>query len=79
VFVLAYHLRALREAGLKGTCIEGRRRYQPLRREDLELRLPVVIDPIIKAATGRSGAHGWPAVPPKLPIMPNRGCNVSAW
>jgi len=45
----------LREAGLTRTRIHGRRRYVSLRHEDLELRFPGVIGPIIKA--GAAGPH----------------------
>src|SRR5215467_6838655 len=50
---LSHHLRVLREAGLTRTRIEGRRRYVTLRREDLEISFPGVIDPIINAAAAR--------------------------
>jgi DNA-binding transcriptional ArsR family regulator len=50
---LAHHLCVLREAGLTRTRIDGRRRYVSLRHEDLELRFPGVIGPIINAAAAR--------------------------
>jgi len=51
---LSHHLRVLREAGLTRTRVDGRRRYLSLRREDLELAFPGVIDPIIKAAAAHA-------------------------
>jgi len=53
---LSHHLRVLREAGLTRSRIDSRRRYVSLRHEDLELRFPGVIGPIINAAAARQYA-----------------------
>ncbi|GLH78856.1 transcriptional regulator [Bradyrhizobium sp. SSBR45G] len=47
---LAYHFARLREAGLIQTRIAGTTRFMRLRRDDLELRFPGLLDSIIAAA-----------------------------
>ena len=47
---LSHHLRVLRECGVTRTRIDGKHRYVSLRRDDLELRFPGVVDAIIEAA-----------------------------
>jgi DNA-binding transcriptional ArsR family regulator len=47
---LSHHLRVLRESGVTRTRIDGKHRYVSLRREDLELRFPGVLNAIVEAA-----------------------------
>jgi DNA-binding transcriptional ArsR family regulator len=47
---LSHHLRALREAGLTHTRVEGKHRWIRLRSEDLARRFPGVLDAIVSAA-----------------------------
>jgi len=47
---LTYHFARLREAGLIRTRVEGTGRYISLRRKDVEMRFPGLLDSILKAA-----------------------------
>jgi len=47
---LSYHLRVLREAGVTQGRASGKHRYVSLRREDLHVRFPGVLDAIMAAA-----------------------------
>lgn len=49
---LSYHFAKLREAGVTRTRIEGTARYISLRRDDLEVRFPGLLDSVIQAAAG---------------------------
>lgn len=55
---LSHHLKVLREAGVTTTRVEGTRRLMSLRRDDLDLRFPGLLDAIL-AAAGRqpAGVH----------------------
>lgn len=55
---LSHHLKVLREAGVTTTRVEGTRRLMSLRRDDLELRFPGLLDAVLSAATREpAGAH----------------------
>jgi DNA-binding transcriptional ArsR family regulator len=45
----SHHLRVLREAGVARAQIDGTRRYYTLRREDLEIRFPGLLDSVLTA------------------------------
>src|SRR6476469_3627619 len=45
----SHHLRILREAGLTSTRAESTSRYVSLRRDDLELRFPGLLDAVLSA------------------------------
>jgi len=47
---MSHHMRVLREAGIIHTRIEGTKSLTSLRREDLEARVPGVLDAILRAA-----------------------------
>ncbi|GAA0938426.1 ArsR/SmtB family transcription factor [Nonomuraea longicatena] len=47
---LSYHYRTLREAGVMRTYAVGRERHLRLRRQDLDLRFPGLLDAILAAA-----------------------------
>jgi DNA-binding transcriptional ArsR family regulator len=51
---MSHHLRVLRESGVTHTRIDGKHRYVSLRRDDLDLRFPGVLEAIIKAAESQS-------------------------
>ncbi|MEV7188389.1 metalloregulator ArsR/SmtB family transcription factor [Kitasatospora sp. NPDC093102] len=48
---LSHHLKVLREAGVTTTRVEGTRRLMSLRRDDLDLRFPGLLDAVLNAAT----------------------------
>jgi DNA-binding transcriptional ArsR family regulator len=45
----SHHFKVLREAGLIEGRIEGTRRYYTLRREDLDVRFPGLLDTVLRA------------------------------
>ncbi|ABR63458.1 helix-turn-helix domain-containing protein [Sinorhizobium medicae] len=47
---ISYHLAKLREAGITRTEVSGTSRLITLRRDDLDIRFPGLLDPIIAAA-----------------------------
>lgn len=47
---MSHHFKALREAGVTRTRIEGTQRFISLRREDLDARFPGLIDALLKAS-----------------------------
>jgi DNA-binding transcriptional ArsR family regulator len=47
---LAYHFAKLREAGLIQTRIAGTTRFMKLRRKDLDVRFPGLLDAVLKSA-----------------------------
>ncbi|MFJ6616016.1 ArsR/SmtB family transcription factor [Kitasatospora sp. NPDC091335] len=47
---LSHHLKVLREAGVTATRVEGTRRLMSLRRDDLDLRFPGLLDAVLHAA-----------------------------
>ena len=47
---LSHHLKVLREAGVTSTRVEGTRRLMSLRRDELDLRFPGLLDAIVNAA-----------------------------
>ncbi|MFI6293638.1 ArsR/SmtB family transcription factor [Nonomuraea sp. NPDC050790] len=47
---LSHHYRALREAGVTRTRVNGRERLLSLRRDDLDARFPGLIDSIVSSA-----------------------------
>jgi DNA-binding transcriptional ArsR family regulator len=49
---LSHHLRVLRDAGLTRTRQEGTRCFVVLRRDDLEVRFPGLLTPVLAAADG---------------------------
>jgi DNA-binding transcriptional ArsR family regulator len=57
---LSHHLRVLREAGITRTRSEGTYLFISLRREDLEVRFPGLLDAILQAyeASGEAGSQG---------------------
>lgn len=48
---LTYHFAKLRECGVMQTRVAGTNRFMRLRREDLEVRFPGLLDAVIRAAT----------------------------
>ncbi|WP_371653387.1 MULTISPECIES: ArsR/SmtB family transcription factor [unclassified Streptomyces] len=46
---VSHHMRIMREAGVTSTRVVGRSRYVRLRRDDLDLRFPGLLDALIKA------------------------------
>lgn len=46
---LSHHVRALREAGVVFTRIQGTQRFMSVREEDLEYRFPGLLDSILQA------------------------------
>ncbi|TDC55120.1 transcriptional regulator [Actinomadura sp. KC345] len=55
---LSHHLRVLRDAGVTRTRQEGTRCYVELRRDDLDARLPGLLDTVLEAARlDDVGAH----------------------
>lgn len=49
----SHHLKVLREAGVVRSREEGTRRYYTLRRDDLEVRFPGLLDTVLRAAAIR--------------------------
>lgn len=49
---LSHHLKVLRDAGITRTRQEGTRCYVELRRADLDLRFPGLLDAVLAAADG---------------------------
>lgn len=47
---LSHHFRVLREAGLTRTRVDGKHRYLSLRRADLDVRFPALLDPLLALA-----------------------------
>ena len=47
---VSYHFKALREAGVTRTRVEGTQRFISLRRDDLEMRFPGLLDAVLRAA-----------------------------
>lgn len=47
---VSHHLRILREAGITHTRLDGPRRYVSLRRDDLDLRFPGLLDAVLTGA-----------------------------
>ena len=47
---LTHHFRVLRDAGVTRTRDEGRNRFTSLRRDDLEVRFPGLLDAVLEAA-----------------------------
>jgi DNA-binding transcriptional ArsR family regulator len=47
---MSHHMRVLREAGVIRMRVEGKQSLTSLRREDLEARMPGVLDAILRAA-----------------------------
>lgn len=58
---LSHHFKLLREAGLTHTRMEGVRRVVSLRRDDLEVRFPGLLDVVLAAYDGPNGSE--PAAP----------------
>jgi DNA-binding transcriptional ArsR family regulator len=56
---LSHHLKVLRDAGLTSTRAEGVHRFVSLRRDDLELRFPGLLDCVLAHS---EGASGWSAL-----------------
>ncbi|MFI6502104.1 ArsR/SmtB family transcription factor [Nonomuraea typhae] len=54
---LSHHYRALREAGVTRTRVNGRERLLTLRRDDLDARFPGLIDSIVAASGLTVPAH----------------------
>ncbi|MFD0885490.1 ArsR/SmtB family transcription factor [Streptosporangium algeriense] len=55
---LSHHLRVLRDAGLTRTRQEGTRCFVELRRDDLTVRFPGLLEAVLEAAHGDDvGAH----------------------
>lgn len=50
----SHHFRVLREAGVTQTHVDGTRRYNTLRRDDLDARFPGLLDAVLSAADDRS-------------------------
>jgi DNA-binding transcriptional ArsR family regulator len=48
----SHHLRTLREAGVTRTRVAGTQRLVSLRRDDLDLRFPGLLDVVVAAANG---------------------------
>jgi DNA-binding transcriptional ArsR family regulator len=48
---LSHHLKVLREAGVTHTRPDGTTRYVSLRRDDLEVRFPGLLDAVLQAAS----------------------------
>src|SRR5215216_5964811 len=46
---LSHHFRVLREAGVVKTRVEGRKRLQSLRRDDLDARFPGLLEAVLTA------------------------------
>lgn len=44
---MSHHLRVLREAGVTRTRVEGTHRFVSLRRDDLDLRFPGLLDAVV--------------------------------
>jgi DNA-binding transcriptional ArsR family regulator len=55
---LTYHFAKLREAGVTRSRLDGTLRYISLRRDDLDLLFPGLLDAIIRAAEKRNGLVG---------------------
>ena len=49
---VSHHYKVLREAGIVHVRVEGTRRYQALRRKDLDARFPGLLDAILRAGVG---------------------------
>ena len=47
---VSYHFKVLREAGVTRTRVEGTQRFISLRRDDLEMRFPGLLDAVLRAA-----------------------------
>jgi DNA-binding transcriptional ArsR family regulator len=47
---LSHHFKVLREAGLTHTRVNGTHRYVSLRRDELEVRFPGVLDSVLEAS-----------------------------
>ena len=45
----SHHLKVMREAGLVTARVEGTRRYYALRRDDLDVRFPGLLDSVLRA------------------------------
>src|SRR3954451_23919305 len=56
----SHHFRVLREAGITNTRIAGTHRFVSLRREELDLRFPGLLDAVLTAAE-REAAYSAPA------------------
>src|SRR5919109_3527291 len=54
---LTHHLKVLRDAGVIGQRPEGTTRMTYLRRKDLEVRFPGLLDSVLAAARKRRGRH----------------------
>ena len=57
----SHHFKVLREAGVVRAKIDGTRRYYSLRRDDLEIRFPGLLDTVLRVdehAAGRSAVTG---------------------
>jgi DNA-binding transcriptional ArsR family regulator len=52
----SHHFRVLREAGIIHSREEGTRRYNSLRRDDLEARFPGLLDTVLRAAVTHAPA-----------------------
>ena len=50
----SHHFKVLREAGVAQVRDEGTRRYHSLRRDDLDVRFPGLLDTVLQAAYGAS-------------------------
>jgi DNA-binding transcriptional ArsR family regulator len=50
----SHHFRVLREAGVTRTEVDGTRRYNTLRRDDLDARFPGLLDAVLSAADDRT-------------------------
>ena len=46
---VSYHFKVLREAGVTRTRVEGTQRFISLRRDDLEMRFPGLLDAVLRA------------------------------
>jgi DNA-binding transcriptional ArsR family regulator len=47
---VSYHFKVLREAGVTRTRVKGTQRFISLRRDDLEMRFPGLLDAVLRAA-----------------------------
>jgi DNA-binding transcriptional ArsR family regulator len=47
---VSYHFKVLREAGVTSTRVVGTQRFISLRRDDLEMRFPGLLDAVLRAA-----------------------------
>lgn len=56
----SHHFRVLREAGITETRVDGKRRLLSLRRVDLDLRFPGLLDAVLTAASANGPAAAAP-------------------